>query len=209
MYASLFVTRIRVGTLIAVLGMVAAAANAEPRFDIAIDSAGQIATGVIADPPDCFGPESPLFVSIIVQNEGTMAVPVQLLTTLQPGWTIAPGSCLATAGVCELLDPLNFQWSIASLDPDAVATVRFALRVDSDTPINTGLCFGLSSQFGGNAPILNGFCPIITTNSARQCGLGAPAAGTPGLALLVGALLLAGVVMLRRRGLTALRGRSS
>jgi len=188
---------LRLCAMIAVLGMAAGSAQAAPSISISIDSKGQTAPGVIPDPPQCFGPESPLFVTLFLTNSGASAVPVKAFAGASPGWHIEPGSCESSVGTCDIVDPQDLQWSVASLDPDNTAVVLFTLRVDSDTRIGTQLCLDLAAQFDSDTPITERLCGA--TNSARQCGLGAPAAGTHGLALLAAALMLGGVVILRRR----------
>ena len=188
---------LRFCAMIAVLAMAAGSAHAAPSLSISIDSKGRTAPGVIPDPPQCFGPESPLFVTLFLTNSGASAVPVKAFAGASPGWHIEPGSCESSVGTCDIVDPQDLQWSVAALDPDNTAVVLFTLRVDPDTGIGTELCLDLAAQFDSDTPITDRLCG--TTNSARQCGLGAPAAGTHGLAMLAAALMLGGVVILRRR----------
>lgn len=183
--------------VLAALAVAAPSAQATPGFSVSFDSSGQTAPGVVPDPPECIGPESLLFGTILLRNTDDTAVPVKLSVVVHPGWHIEPGSCQSSVGICEIIDPQDLQWSTASLDPDAIAAVVFGLRVDSDIPAGTELCLDLTAQFDSDTPISQQIC--ITTNSARQCGLGAPAASTHGLALLAAALMLGGVVVLRRR----------
>ena len=172
-------------------------ARAEPELHVSFTTAGEAAPGVVAEPSDCIGPLSPLLGSFSVTNGGDAVTAAAVTVTLDPGLTAEPDSCIADLGVCLVVDPQTITWS-AMLDAETTANVVYQVRVSSDVPEGTQLCATLVAVFGTNPPITVKAC--ITTNSARQCGLGAPAIGTLGLAVLVVALLLGGGVVVRRRG---------
>jgi len=184
---------LRFYTVVAAVCLVAATARATPDFSISIDSEGRTAPGVFPFLPECLGPGSTFTVSLNFANGDANPVSVQALVGADPGWHIEPGSCEASAGSCDILDPHNLQWTLAPLEPDDAAGFVFTLRVDSDVGIDTDFCFDLSVQSDSNTPNTAHLCP------ARRCGLGAPAADTFGLAVLAGVLLLSGIVILRRR----------
>ena len=184
-----------IALLTAAVGLAPAGAAAAD-LEISISSAGQTSPGVIPEPANCFGPLSPLFVLATLTNDLDVAQATSLFVTLDPGWQFIPDSCSASTGVCTIQNALNLMWS-GTIDAESFASILFGLRFDSDVPAGTQLCLTLVAQFGDGMPITALTC--ATTNSARQCGLGAPALGNANLLLLGALLLLSGGAVLRRR----------
>jgi hypothetical protein len=174
--------------------------SAAPDVEFTIDSSGQTATGVIPEPADCFGPFSVLDFVAALSNGGDSAVSTTLLA-VSPGWELIPDSCTATTGTCIIQTPTTFSWS-GVIDAHGIAGVFFFARVNSDTPVDTELCAQVTAQFGDDPPITERAC--FLTNSARQCGLGAPVLGSGAHAVLAGLLCVGGVALLRRRQRRAL-----
>src|SRR6185295_12764534 len=92
---------------------------------------------------------------------------------LQPGLHFDPNAtCDATLGTCTITGPTSLQWTV-QVPAQGLEFAQYNVRVDSDVPINTLVCQVVTAVFGTNPPITLTSC--ARTNSARQCGLGAPA----------------------------------
>jgi hypothetical protein len=189
--------RLAIAALVSTLMLVAASASqAVIERHITISSDGGILTGVEPEPANCFGPLSVFFFLVTLINNDTVDLPVTLSATMQPGAELIPDSCSATGGVCTIQDAISLTWS-GTIPADSAELVRFFARVNSDVPAGTQLCAVLTAQFGTDEPVTATSC--LTTNNARQCGLGAPALGPWAVALLAALLLLTGTVLIRRR----------
>ena len=189
--------RVAVVALVLSALVVSAQAAVARQAQIRIGSNGQVETGVIPEPAECLGPLSPFFFEVLlfVFPPG-VETNVTLTASLTPGWEFIPDSCVASNGLCEILDPANLSWAgVAS--PENFAEIDFAARVNGDVPIGTTLCATVTATFGAGTPISQTLCE--DTNSARQCGLGAPALGSSALGVLVALLFVSGFVLIRRR----------
>lgn len=189
----------RVAVVAVVLsGLVISAQAADARqAQIRIGSNGQVETGVIPEPAECLGPLSPFFFeAVLFITPPGVETNVTLTASLTPGWELIPGSCVASNGLCEILDPSNLSWA-GTVSPEIFAVVDFAARVNGDVPIGTTLCATVTATFGTGMPISQTVCE--DTNSARQCGLGAPALGSSAMGVLVALLFVTGFVLIRRR----------
>src|SRR4029453_1402774 len=109
---------LRFYTVVAAVCLVAATARATPNITISIDSEGRPASGDFPFLPDCLGPESTFSVSLNFANGGANPISLQALVGADPGWHIEHASSEDSAGSCDILDPHNLQWTLASLEPD-------------------------------------------------------------------------------------------
>jgi len=181
------------GTAIAAAPRVA---SAQPQLRVILSRAGQVGPGVVPEPEPCIGPLTVVPQVVTVTNGDSSPVSATFTTELDPGLSYEPGNCVPDVGTCTILDAHHAQWS-GTLDAHSEADIFLPIRVDEGVPLGTRLCETFSVKFDDDDPFTVVAC--LTTNSARQCGVGAPALGRSGLALLVLVLLAGGVIVVRRR----------
>jgi hypothetical protein len=175
-------------------------ASAAPELRVFFDRSGETSPGVVPEPAECIGPLSRVDQLVTLTNRDDVPVPASFSTVLDLGLHYEAGTCTADVGMCSVVNPLSVEWS-GTIDAHGAAHVSFPFRVDSDVPAGTFLCETFTVTFDGEDPFMAVVC--IRTNSARQCGVGAPAVGTPGLAMLIVLMLLGGGVAVRRRAARA------
>ena len=188
------------GLLISALWVVASAvtARAFDDIEIVVDESGvRIAEPRVESGESCVGPLSLATQHLMVTNTDDVQANVVLTASLDDGLLIVPDSCEVDSGVCTLMPGTpQVIWNV-TIEPGATEFIRFTVRVGPTVPINTRTC--LLIKFTVNGGVTYFVLSCVTTNSASQCGVGAPALGGIGRAALVVLLVLVGTLALRRR----------
>jgi hypothetical protein len=166
-----------------------------PEVGVVVGSGDAMGPGVPLT-PNCLGPRSVVHPRVTAMNAGTTPTNLSATITLDPGLAALADSCSADVGTCTVDNASKVTWT-ATLRPGQTGSIVFAAEVAVGTPINTKLCVTLSLSFDGGPPNILKAC--ATTNSADECGLGAPVLGTSGRALLIALLALVGARLVAGR----------
>ena len=154
------------------------------------------APAIVPEPAQCLGPLSLVSTRVAVNNDSLTPEDVVVTVALGAGLHMDPGSgCVATLGTCSVTSPSMIDWTVTvpALDVEALF---FAPRIDADVPRGTQVCETVTFTVNGGMPQVITAC--ATTNSANQCGLGAPALSEISLVLLILALGAGGILVLSR-----------
>ena len=154
------------------------------------------APAIVPEPAQCLGPLSLVSSRVTVSNDSLTPEDVVVTVALGAGLHMDPGSgCVATLGTCSVTSPSMIDWTVTVPALDAEA-LFFEPRIDADVPLGTQVCETVTFTVNGGMPQIITAC--ATTNSANQCGLGAPALSEISLVLLILALGAGGILVLSR-----------